>query len=191
MEKNKKELRLLYSNKRKGINKNKLDIKITNNTLDLINEIVDNNKEFKIHIFLPISKKNEINTFFIINKLKLKNIKFYISKSNFETNELTNFELTENTELKENKYGIPEPLNALEYKKNEYNIIIVPLLCSDINGYRVGYGKGFYDRFLSNLKQNYITIGLNYFEPIKKITDTNKYDIRLNYLITSEKIYRY
>lgn len=191
MEKSKKELRLLYSIKREQINKKLLDHKITNNTLNFINNFIDTDKEIKVHIFLPIVKKNEINTFLIINRLKLRNIKFYISKSNFETNELTHYELTTNTKLIENKYGIPEPLNAVEYKENDFNIVIVPLLCSDMNGNRIGYGKGFYDRFLSSLEEKHITIGLNYFKPIKKITDTNKFDIRLNYLITSNKVYKY
>ena len=191
METNKKELRKIFLNKRNFIKKNYLDEKITENLFNLINEICDLDKDYNIHIFLPIVKKKEIDTFLIINKLTSKKIKFFISKSNFTTNELVNFELTNDVTLLENKYGIPEPVNALEYKKNEFDLIIVPLLCSDLNGYRVGYGKGFYDRFLSNINQNHITIGINYFEPINKITDTNKYDIRLNYLVTPIKTYKF
>ena len=191
MENKKKELRKYFSNKRKTIDNLLLSQKIKKNTINLINKLIKSKKEIKIHVFLPIIKNKEINTHLIINELKNKNINFYISKSNFMTNELTNFEFSEKTILKENKYGIPEPINAKEYPYNDFDIVIIPLLCADNNGCRVGYGKGFYDRFLDGLKSTPTKIGINYFEPIKKITDTNKFDIRLNYLVTPENTYEF
>ena len=85
-----------------------------------------------------------------------------------------------------NKYGIPEPItNKIVYP----NIIFVPLVAFDKNLNRVGYGGGFYDRYLKKIKKNKktITIGLAYnFQKIKKVP-TNKYDIKLDFVVTNRK----
>jgi len=62
-------------------------------------------------------------------------------------------------------------------------VVIVPLLICDLNGYRLGYGKGFYDRFLSECRADVLKIGLNYFEPIAQIPGEDT-DIPLDFLIT-------
>ena len=136
-----------------------------------------------VHIFLPIEKQKEINTYPIIKFLKEKGMQPIISKSNFSTNTLEHFVLKENTELFTNIYGIPEPENALAINSEEIDLVFVPLLISDKRNYRVGYGKGFYDRFLGNCSPSVKTIGLNFFEPISKITDKNKFDIPLDIVI--------
>ena len=106
-----------------------------------------------------------------------------VSKSNFKNNTLTHYYLQENTIVQLNKYGIPEPVNATEVSEKELDLIFVPLLISDQKNYRVGYGKGFYDRFLSNCKKEAKFIGLNFFAPIKKIEDINPFDIFLHQVI--------
>ena len=85
-----------------------------------------------------------------------------------------------------NKYGIPEPTSK---KKVNPNILLVPLVAYDNNLNRIGYGGGFYDRYLKRTKKNknIITIGLAYsFQKVKKIP-INKYDIRLDYIITEKE----
>ena len=87
--------------------------------------------------------------------------------------------------LKINKFGIPEPItNKIVYP----NILLVPLVAFDKNFNRIGYGGGFYDRYIkriSKIKKIY-TIGLAYsFQKVKKIP-TNKYDIKLDFIITEK-----
>lgn len=136
-----------------------------------------------IHIFLPIEKQKEINTYPIINFLQEQHKQLVISKSNFSNHTLEHFIFDKNTKLEINKYGIPEPVNATKINVKEIDLVFVPLLISDENNYRVGYGKGFYDRFLLECKKEVKTIGLNFFKPISKIKDINKYDIALNTVI--------
>lgn len=90
-----------------------------------------------------------------------------------------------------NKYGTPEPDSAQFIAPESIDVVIVPLLCFDKNGYRVGYGKGFYDKYLKLTRSDTIKIGLSYYEPIDKIIDRNEFDVPLNYCITPERMYEF
>jgi len=99
--------------------------------------------------------------------------------------------INEDTAYTTNQYGITEPKEGIELKPTDLDLIFVPLLICDEQGFRVGYGKGFYDKFLAQCKSDAITLGFNYFSPIDKIQDTDEYDIPLNYCITPEHIYEF
>ncbi|RYZ27704.1 MAG: 5-formyltetrahydrofolate cyclo-ligase, partial [Chitinophagaceae bacterium] len=71
----------------------------------------------------------------------------------------------------------------------EIDLVVVPLLTFDKKGYRVGYGKGFYDRFLHQCKKDCIKIGLSYFDPIEAVDDANEFDVTLDFCITPQKAY--
>lgn len=73
---------------------------------------------------------------------------------------------------------------------NKIDLVIVPLLAFDLDGNRVGYGKGYYDKFLQNC-ENALKIGICLEKPLLKILDINEYDIKLDYCITPEKIYSF
>jgi 5-formyltetrahydrofolate cyclo-ligase len=70
-------------------------------------------------------------------------------------------------------------------------VVFVPLLAFDKQGNRVGYGKGFYDRFLANCKPETIKIGLSFFEVENEIADVFNNDIELDYCVTPNKIYTF
>lgn len=96
-----------------------------------------------------------------------------------------------NTSMQVNKYGIPEPLSSEVIAPALLDLVIVPLLAFDKNGYRVGFGKGYYDRYLPSCRKNVIKLGFSYFPPVEKIDDVNEYDIPLNYCITPEALYEF
>ncbi|CAL2103642.1 5-formyltetrahydrofolate cyclo-ligase [Tenacibaculum sp. 190130A14a] len=177
----KKELRKIYKQKRKELTQEQ--IAGFQQSIEAQIERLDFSKIQNIHIFLPIEKQKEINTYPIIDFLQAKGKNIIISKSNFKDNTLTHFIFKKDTLLEVNNYGIPEPVNATPFEVTEIDLVFVPLLISDHNNYRVGYGKGFYDRFLSECKSTIKTIGLNFFKPIDKISDTNAYDIPLDIMI--------
>jgi 5-formyltetrahydrofolate cyclo-ligase len=91
--------------------------------------------------------------------------------------------------LGRNKYDIPEPIHGKIVPALEIDAVFIPLLGFDVNGNRVGYGKGFYDRFLSECRPDVVKIGLSFFDPVEKINDLNKYDIPLDLCITPGKIW--
>jgi 5-formyltetrahydrofolate cyclo-ligase len=70
-------------------------------------------------------------------------------------------------------------------------VVFVPLLAFDTLGNRVGYGKGFYDQFLSECQPETIKIGLSFFEAENTITDVFEKDVRLDFCITPKKCYRF
>ena len=126
----------------------------------------------------------EIDTLNIINKLEKK--KFIISLPRISKNKLMNFfQWSFKEPLKINIYGIPEPLS----KKKVYpDILLIPLVAYDQELNRLGYGGGFYDRYLSSSEKNkkVIKIGLGYsFQKINKLP-INQYDKKLDYVITEK-----
>jgi 5-formyltetrahydrofolate cyclo-ligase len=143
------------------------------------------------HVFLPIETQNEVNTEFVLHLLWGKDKEILISRSDFMTKTMTHFLMTDNTRLQKNEYEIPEPVNGIEVSTAQIDVVFVPLLAFDQLGNRVGYGQGFYDRFLKQCKPQAIKIGLSFFEAVDLIEDTNPEDIRLDYCVTPEQIYSF
>ncbi|WP_185872129.1 5-formyltetrahydrofolate cyclo-ligase [Blattabacterium cuenoti] len=143
------------------------------------------------HIFLPIQKYKEVNTFIIINFLLKKGKYITIPYSNFHHLSIENCFFNKNILLKKNNYGIFEPIPSHKYIVSPYliEVIFIPLLIFDLKGYRIGYGKGFYDRFIFLCKKNVLKIGLSFFYPVKKITDIHKYDLSIDIGITPDHIF--
>jgi 5-formyltetrahydrofolate cyclo-ligase len=141
------------------------------------------------HIFLPITEHNEVNTEFILHLLSGKDKEIIISKSDFVTRDMTHFLLTDSTKIKKNEYNIPEPVNGIEVPSNKIEVVFIPLLAFDNNGHRVGYGKGFYDKFLSECESETIKIGLSFFEAEELIEDAFESDVKLDYCVTPNEVY--
>ncbi len=92
-------------------------------------------------------------------------------------------------DLKEGMYGIKEPPKVEKAIPSEKSLCFVPGLAFDKSGFRLGYGKGYYDRFLKNFGG--ISIGLSYEEGLCEILPRDTYDMKLNYLITDKDIYKF
>lgn len=143
------------------------------------------------HTFLPITEHKEVNTEFILHLLSGKDKEIIISKSDFETRNMTHFLLTDNTKIKKNEYNIPEPVDGIEVPTSKIDVVFVPLLAFDKTGHRAGYGKGFYDKFLSECKPETIKIGLSFFEAEEKIEDVFENDVKLDYCVTPNEVYHF
>lgn len=183
----KKELRSKYKALRKQLSENEIEemsLAISNNLLKL--NIWDKNY---FHVFLPIVEHQEVDTELILHLLSGKDKEILISKSNFETRIMTHYLLTDSTKIKKNEYGIPEPVDGIEVPSKKVEVVFVPLLAFDKKGHRVGYGKGFYDKFLSECNAETIKIGISFFEAEDEIEDVFENDIRLDYCVTPKKIY--
>ena len=143
------------------------------------------------HIFLPITEQKEVNTEFILHLLSGKDKEIIVSKADFTTRNMTHFLLTDNTRIKKNAYNIPEPIDGIEVHSQKIDVVFVPLLTFDKKGHRVGYGKGFYDKFLSECKPDAIKIGLSFFEPEELITDVFEGDVKLDYCVTPNAVHSF
>ena len=183
------ELRAKYKTLRNQLSENELEEKslaIANKVLTL--PIWEKNY---FHIFLSITEHKEVNTEFILHLLSGKDKEIIISKSDFKTREMTHFLLTDNTKIKKNEYNIPEPVDGIEVPSHKIDVVFVPLLAFDKTGHRAGYGKGFYDKFLTECKSETVKIGLSFFEAEEKIEDVCENDVKLNYCVTTNAIYRF
>ena len=185
----KKEVRQKYKELRQQLSENEteeLSLQIANQLIRL-----DIWQHSFYHLFLPIESQKEINTEYILQILAGKDKNIVLSKSDFSTREMTHFLLTDNTTIKKNSYDIPEPIDGLEVPVFKIDVVFVPLLAFDENGNRVGYGKGFYDKFLAECKPEILKIGLSFFESEKVISDVLNTDIQLDLCITPTKVYNF
>jgi 5-formyltetrahydrofolate cyclo-ligase len=151
--------------------------------------------EYKtVHIFLPIKKHQEIDTFSILNYFKFAapQLQIVIPRTNFETFEMENVLYDhDHTILVRNKFDIPEPIHGKPISNDQIDLVFVPLLAFDKHGNRAGYGKGFYDRFLSKCRSDVKKMGISLFEPVDEISDLNEFDIKLDFCICPDKIWQF
>ena len=186
---NKKALRKTYKTFRKDLSENQIE----DLSLAISNELL----KLPIwgysfyHIFLAIEEQKEVNTNYILNILSGKDKNILISKSDFKTGNMTHFLLTDSTLIKKNDYNIPEPIDGIEISNDKIEVVFIPLLAFDKTGNRVGYGKGFYDRFLANCKPETVKVGLSFFDAEDEINDTHEGDVRLDYCVTTERVYKF
>ena len=183
-------IRKSFSNRRNLLNyddfekRTKLLIK---KTIELITQV----QPKCVHCFLPIESKLEINTFPIIEFCLSQDIQVVVPVTNFSDNTMKSANFNFNTLLTAKKYNIPEPINPSIVNDEIIDFVITPLLAFDLNGFRVGYGKGFYDRFFNLINPKSYKVGLSLFDPIIEIKDVNEHDICLTHCITSDEIYTF
>jgi 5-formyltetrahydrofolate cyclo-ligase len=146
-----------------------------------------------IHIYLPIPSKKEPDTSLLIGWLKQAHpgIKLVYPKTNFADHSMQHFLDDAALKIADTAFVIPEPIAGNEVAVADIDLVIVPLLVFDKRGYRVGYGKGFYDRFMAQCKPTCRFIGLSFFEPVDAIDDLNEHDLPLHQCITPGKIWRF
>jgi 5-formyltetrahydrofolate cyclo-ligase len=185
----KSELRQIYLDKRTTLSEDEIEtlsLKIANKCLQLPIW-----QKLNYHIFLSITEKGEVNTEYLLHILQGKDKNIVVPKTNFEEKTLSHFLLMDNTVIKKNKWDIPEPEDGIPFQEEKIDVVFVPLLTFDKKGNRVGYGKGFYDRFLKLCRPEVIKIGLSLFEAEGGNISNDDYDIPLNFCVTPDKVYHF
>ena len=145
-----------------------------------------------IHTFIRIKKFNEVDTSNIYFKLWRDHpwIRTFAPRTDADNTRLENVEFHTGIELVENNWGIREPAGE-ETDPEAIDIAIVPLLCFDESGNRVGYGKGYYDEFLSRCRPDCIKAGVSFFPPVERIDGLHENDVPLDLCITPRQVYRF
>ena len=82
------------------------------------------------------------------------------------------------------RFGIPTPVNGQPANTSEIDLVIIPLLAADKKGNRIGYGKGYYDRLLTEMRSDVLKIGVTLGPAFDHFTFAEPHDINLDYLIT-------
>lgn len=144
------------------------------------------------HSYLTIHEKNEPDPEPLIRSLAFRNPGMQLAVPRIiNATEMASIIISDHTEFQKNEFGVLEPVEGEIISPMLIDLVIVPLLGFDKAGNRVGYGKGFYDRFLSTCREDVIKIGLSFFEPLEIIDDTNEWDIPLDYCITPQEAYEF
>lgn len=146
-----------------------------------------------LHTYLAVEENKEVPTDPFIGYLEFRNpeLKVVLPKADFTTGTLTNYLLEEDTVFEKNEYNLTEPVSGKIIPVNQIDMVLVPLLAFDKYGYRLGYGKGFYDRFFAQCNEDTLKVGLSYFDAVDSISDTHQFDLPLTHCITPHRIYEF
>lgn len=143
------------------------------------------------HLFLSITENKEVNTEYLLHVLQGKDKHVILPKTDFSKGGMKGFLLTDQTVIKKNAWNIPEPVEGIEINNDQLEVVFLPLLAYDKKGNRIGYGKGFYDRFLAECRPDVLKIGLSFFEPVDSIIETYEDDIPLDFCVTPLNIHHF
>jgi 5-formyltetrahydrofolate cyclo-ligase len=143
--------------------------------------------------YWPLKQHTEVNTHLMTDYLQFRmpGLQIAYPVSDFADHSMKVLLVNDDTDFAVNEYGIAEPVNGVEIDPQELGMVFVPLLAFDEKGYRVGYGKGFYDRFLARCHEDIIKIGFSFFDPIPAITDIDQFDIPLTIGVTPNQMYEF
>ena len=188
----KAELRRLYLDKRRGLAAGEVAGVSSEISERFFNE-VDLAAVKTLHTFIRIAKFNEFDTSMIYYRIwhERRGIATCAPLTDRETGELEARYFDDAAELSENEWGIREPTGTEKADPREIDLVIVPLLCFDESGHRVGYGKGYYDRFLAHCRPDCLKLGVSLFPPVAAIDDIHDSDVPLDLCITPDRTYRF
>ena len=186
----KKDLRKLYKNKRAELSNGQItefSELICTKTLELLQGLSYQH----LNCFLSSTSKKEVQTQGIINALWKQSKTVSVPVSNYHSKTITPVKFLSQDKLVLDEYEIPFPASQTVIDSKNIDIVICPLLCFDKNGFRTGYGKGMYDRFIQNCKNDVLLIGLSFFDSFEEIDDLNEFDQKLDYVITPQKTLKF
>lgn len=180
----KAELRLLYKKKRLGLSDSQVELW----SLGILSQLqkMDFSNKSVFHSFLSIPNRKEVDTS-LINEW-LFDLKKTVAVPAVRGEEMDCCEFKQDMRLKAGPFGTLEPENCKILDPKKIEVMFLPMLICDLQGNRVGYGGGYYDRFLTGCRKDMLKIGLSFFEPVKKVTDVLPTDKTLDYCVTPEEI---
>jgi len=145
-----------------------------------------------LHLFLPIVAQKEINTWLILQGLwQYEGLQVLSPRNKSQGLAMEHCLTLPSSTYRRNAWGIPEVAENELLSPKQIDMVLVPLLIFDLQGHRVGYGKGFYDYFLKECRPDVQKIGLSIFEPIEALSDVAPHDIALDACITPQRMYRF
>ena len=141
--------------------------------------------------YWPIEQNKEPNTHLFTDYLEFKNPELIICypKTDFKELTIQAVQTNDDTRFRKNEYHLYEPDDGDIVNPAGVDMVFVPLLAFDKRGIRAGYGKGFYDRYLSLCRRDCVKIGYSYFEPVDELDDASLFDVPLNLCVTPTTVY--
>ncbi len=185
----KKQLRKIYIDKRQDISLPDMHLLIAS-MLEHFQQIPLTLVHYLLS-FKASTAKLEIPVHFFEEYIRTENREAIICfpRADFQTSEMEAYEDNDNLQWEQASFGIEQPCAGDLVLPAQLDCVLIPLLAFDERGYRVGYGRGFYDRYLKRCRQDVIKIGVSFYEAEPIISDTNEYDVPLSYCVTPQRLY--
>ncbi|MBC7485294.1 MAG: 5-formyltetrahydrofolate cyclo-ligase [Cytophagaceae bacterium] len=144
-----------------------------------------------VHLFLSMPAKSEVDTRFVLQRLnqeypQVKTVTSVIAENQIS---MLTIEVRMDTPLVLNNWGIPEPTTRIVFPEQEIQEVLTPLLAMDAEGIRLGYGKGFYDRFFVSCSSSVKRTGINFFPIVHHELPKDSWDIALHRLVSADGIF--
>ncbi|MBW7888559.1 MAG: 5-formyltetrahydrofolate cyclo-ligase [Bacteroidetes bacterium] len=184
--KTKREIRTEILEKRKSLSSDEVVIRSHQIVQQLfsINEV---QTAKKIHCYVS-ALSNEVRTEEILKYILAEKRQLYVPKIQKQNKNLSSIQINSLSELDKGTMGIPEPCNENAVQQIAFDVIIVPLLAVDNNGNRIGFGGGYYDRFLSSVEG--IKIGICYDFQLLPEIPSEPHDVRLDIIAAESHVIR-
>lgn len=144
-----------------------------------------------VHLFLSIEANNEVDTAPFVAEFMSSEQQPILTVPRVNGKDLETLRFDSRTVLKPSAWKVPEPIDDRFVDPEEIDLVIVPLLAFDLRGHRVGYGKGFYDRFLKRCRTDCKKVGVSFFPHVENIDDADENDVRLDYCLTPFNSYKF
>lgn len=154
--------------------------------IQLLKEQPEFKKADTIHCYVSIKERNEADTRSLIKELLEQGKRMVVPITDFNDGTLTSVYLDDFTDLQRNKWGVLEPAKGKEASPADLDLVMVPMVGGDLNKNRIGYGKGFYDRFLQQVSCP--AIGLLFERCLVDMVPTESFDVSLHKLITEKRV---
>ncbi|MGQ9806080.1 MAG: 5-formyltetrahydrofolate cyclo-ligase [Chlorobiales bacterium] len=136
-----------------------------------------------VHAFFPDENRNEVNLIPLLKKIISSQKKLLVPV--VEGKELISVELTSVEHLHRSAFGVLEPTERTPSPlEREIDLVLVPLLAVDAKGNRLGYGKGYYDRFFQRLNQRVFKLGVAFEFQVLETVPASESDVRLDAVVT-------
>lgn len=184
-------LRKIYLQKRKALTHSQ-QLKLDDLLLIQFQRLAFENIQYLMS-YWPLELHHEPNTHLFTKYLQYMwpAIQIAYPKSDFTQHRMEATLTDEDTDFQVNNWQIMEPVNGIVLAPEKLDLVFVPMVICDSTGHRVGYGKGFYDRFLARCRPDVLKVGWSYFPPVESITGVHEFDLPLDYCITPDQIYAF
>ena len=181
----KSDLREKYLKKRESLSQDEI-LALSGKIFNNFSESITLKDHQKVHCFLSIPEKGEVDTQLFLNEFFKRDIRVFVPK--IYRKKLISVEITAETPLLKNSWGISEPESNEDSGERDFDYVLTPLLYCDQQGNRVGYGKGYYDGFFETVNAETLKIGLSFLGPDEEINDLRENDVPLDYLTTPAEV---
>ncbi len=138
-----------------------------------------------VHLYYPIN--NEVNTIVLIEQLWSKGIEVIMPRTDIPGKKIDNYRVSSFDQLESTTFNLLEPKTSTPKHTEDCDIILIPGLAFDHDLNRIGYGGGFYDRFLANSKA--LKVALAYDFQVRESIPTEEHDIKMDHIVTERKVY--